>query len=356
MFRLPALIQPNAAVFGLVCILACFGLLTLSGCGPDPSTAQDIEAFNRAGPIEPILDTDKIIAAKSAVGDYTLDIGDRVDIYMPEVIGTMPDASGYVGAKNGTVQTRLDNNGFITLPLIGRLKVVGLTVRAAETKIQNAYYPRYFSAAPSAAIKIANYRTYQVRITGAVKEPGVYELRRDEMSVASILAKAKGVKDAGAGIIRLTPAVAPGSSEKPTVTMLPVKDMDVPYVDAKLEPGMTVAVEQLPRRKITVMGLVNKPGVYDYPVDIEYNVGQAIGLGGGQITTADPQRATVYRIDDKGNLVYVTFAIGGDDTIEYGNVMLKPGDVVILQPSIYTTLRELIPQLLRVTAGMSIGG
>lgn len=325
--------------------------MTLVGCGPDPSSAQDIEGFNRAGPVEPILDKGKLIEAKSAVGDYTFDVGDRIDIYMPEVIGTMPDRSGYSGGRNGTVSTRLDNDGFITLPLIGRFKVLGLTVRGAESKIQNAYYPRYFSAAPSAAIKIVTYRTYQVRITGAVKEPGVYDLRRDEMSVSSLLAKAKGVKDEGAGIIRLVPADA---TDKSKVSLLPVKDMDVPYVDAMIEPGMTVDVEQLPRRKITVMGLVRKPGVYDYPVDVEYNLGQAIGLGGGQITDADPQRATIYRIDDKGNLLHVTFAVGGSDSIEYGNVMLKPGDIVILQPSIYTTLRELIPQLVRVTAGMSL--
>ncbi len=341
---------PSRHAIGLLLPLLCSALFLLVGCGPDPSSAQDVEAFNRAGPIEPILDPGKILAAKSAVGDYTLDIGDQISIYIPDVIGTMPDQIGYTG-KNGTVQTRVDNGGFITLPLIGRLKVQGLTLRATESKIQNAYYPRYFSIAPATAIKILNYRTYQVRITGAVKEPGVYDLRRDEMSVASILAKAKGVKDAGAGMIRLVPA---GSTDPAQTILLPVRDMDVPYIDAKLEPGMTVAVEQLPRRKITVMGLVNKPGLYDYPVDIEYNLGQAIGLGGGQITNADPQRATIYRIDDKGNLVYVTFAIGGDDTLEYGNVMLKPGDIVILQPSIYTTLRELIPQLIRVTAGTSL--
>jgi polysaccharide biosynthesis/export protein len=335
----------------LFVVLICTLAMALAGCGPDPSAAQDVEAFNRAGPVEPILDTNKIIAARSAVGDYTLDVGDQLSIYMPDVIGTMPDKIGYSGSRNGTVQTRLDNEGFITLPLIGRLKVLGLTVRGAERKIQDAYYPKYFSVAPATAIKIMNYRMYQVRITGAVKEPGVYDLRRDEMSVASLLAKAKGVKDAGAGMIRMTPANATSASQ---LMLLPVRDMDVPYVDAKLEPGMTVAVEQLARRKLTVMGLVNKPGVYDYPVDVEYNLGQAIGLGGGQITNADPQRATVYRIDDKGNLVWVTFAIGGGDTIEYGNVMLKPGDIIILQPSIYTTLRELIPSLVRVTAGVSV--
>jgi polysaccharide export outer membrane protein len=337
--------------------IAFLALLVLSvglvGCGPDPSVAQDLDAFNRAGPVEPLLDPNKIIAAKAAVGDYTLDIGDLIAIYAPDVVGTMSDSKGYAGIRNGTVVTRVDSNGFITLPIIGRLKLVGLTVRAAERRIQDAYYPRYFSTVPSIGISIESYRTYQVRITGAVKEPGVYELRRDEMSVASLLAKAKGVKDAGAGMIQLIPA---GSDSAVKTTYLPVRDMDVPYVDAMLEPGMTVNVEQLPRRMLTVMGLVNKPGVYNYPVDIEYNLGQAIGLGGGPITSADPQRATVYRLDADNNLVHASFDIAGDSQITYGNLMLKPGDIVILQPSIYTTLRELIPQLFRITAGASIRG
>jgi polysaccharide biosynthesis/export protein len=336
----------------LACLLVLgFAGLMATGCGADPSSHAELDAFNRAGPIEPELDRDKIATAKSVVGEYLIDVGDQLEIYAPQVIATISNRSGYSAEKASSFVTRVDDDGFATVPLLGRLKASDMTLRDFEAKLQKAYAPKYFALPPALTATVTENRKYQVRITGAVVEPGLYELRRDEMSLASLLAKAKGVKEAGAGVVRLTGSDESGA--KTETLLLPVQDMDIPFVDAPLTPGMTVAVEQLARRQLTVYGLVGKPGVFDYPVDVEYSLSQALALAGGVNYKADPRRATVYRSDANGNLVAAVFDIGGEKHPEFAGIMLKPGDVVAVQPTVYTTLRQVLPDLLKFTIGIN---
>ncbi len=339
---LPVFLRVAALVF--TCVL-------LGGCGADPSTHAELDAFNQAGPLEPELDRDKLAAARSVVGEYKIDIGDQLEVVAPQVAATLSNRLGYASDKYGVFVTRVDDDGFATLPLLGRISAVNMTLRDFESGLQKAYAPKYFALPPAVAVSVTDYRKYQVRITGAVKEPGVYELKRDEMSLASLLTKAKGVKEAGAGVVMLTPANEAAGS--PQMVMLPVQDMDIPFVDAPLTPGMTVAVEQLPRRQLTVFGLVKTPGIFDYPVDVEYSLAQALALAGGTMYKSDPRRATIYRVDKDGNLVAAVFDIGGEKHPEFAGIMLKPGDVVAVQPTIYTTARQVIPDLVKFTIGIN---
>jgi protein involved in polysaccharide export with SLBB domain len=334
----------------LVCVV---GVLVggVYGCGSDPSTHSELDAFNRAGPIEPELDRDKISTARSVVGEYQIDIGDQIEIYAPQVVATLSNRAGYASDKVSSFVTRVDDEGYVTLPMLGRLTAANMTLRDFESKLQKEFSPKYFALPPAVTASVTEHRKYQVRITGAVKEPGVYELRRDEMSLASILTKAKGVKEAGAGVVRMTSSDEAGGQTQ--IVMLPVQDMDIPFVDAPLAPGMTVAVEQLPRRQLTVFGLVFKPGVFDYPVDVEYSLAQALALAGGTMYKSDPRRATVYRVDKNGNLVAAVFDIGGEKHPEFAGIMLKPGDVVAIQPTVYTTLRQVLPDILKFTIGVN---
>ncbi len=341
-----------AGVLRLACLFVFSAVVVMSaGCGADPSSHAELDAFNQAGPIEPELDRDKITAARSVVGEYLIDVGDQLEIYAPQVAATISNRTGYAGDKASSFVTRVDDEGYATMPLLGRVKASEMTLRDFETKLQGAFSPKFFVLPPALTVTVTENRMYQVRITGAVKEPGVYELRRDELSLASILAKAKGVKDAGAGVVKLTPADGAGGPVQ--TVMLPVQDMDVPFVDAPLTPGMTVDVEQLGRRQITVFGLVGKPGVFDYPVDVEFSLAQALALAGGVNYKADPRRATVYRVDANGNLLAAVFDVGGEKHPEFAGIPLKPGDVVAVQPTVYTTLRQVLPDILKFTIGIN---
>ena len=96
---------------------------------------------------------------------------------------------------SGTLQNEpqylVDLNGLVKLPLIGELKLEGLTLRQAEQVVQKEYEQYYKS--PFVIIKFSNKR---VVVLGA---PGgqVIPLMNENVTLAEVLALAKGINVGG---------------------------------------------------------------------------------------------------------------------------------------------------------------
>jgi polysaccharide biosynthesis/export protein len=70
---------------------------------------------------------------------------------------------------------RVNSRGYIKMPLIGSVKVAGLTREEAEDFIAELYSRDYLQD-PQVNIDIAEYFSQQVTILGSIKSPGVYAL------------------------------------------------------------------------------------------------------------------------------------------------------------------------------------
>lgn len=92
---------------------------------------------------------------------YTLNTGDHVQITVFEE----PDLS---------LSAILDDTGAISYPLLGELKVSGLTLRELETKITEGLRGR-FLINPRVNVAIKEYRPFFVR--GEVNSPGEYPFK-----------------------------------------------------------------------------------------------------------------------------------------------------------------------------------
>ena len=115
---------------------------------------------------------------------------------------------------------RVGPYGTIVLPVVGAMAVAGRTLAEIEVGIANAYYPAYATTYPSVFAKVVEYRTQKIRITGAVKNPGVYDLKADQMSLVCLIMAAGGILDEGAGLIRITRGPRDGEpSENRTVQL-----------------------------------------------------------------------------------------------------------------------------------------
>ena len=65
----------------------------------------------------------------------------------------------------------IDGTGLVPLPLVGSLRMGGLTVAQAEDVIVEAYKPDYVKN-PRVSLQVMNYRPFY--ITGQVEDPGSY--------------------------------------------------------------------------------------------------------------------------------------------------------------------------------------
>ena len=80
--------------------------------------------------------------------------------------------------------------GFIKLPLLGKIKVAGLTQTQASDKIETLY--KKILTEPSVYVEIMNKR---VIVLGEVNKPGVVKLDKEKMTLFEALGFAGGLKD-----------------------------------------------------------------------------------------------------------------------------------------------------------------
>lgn len=70
-------------------------------------------------------------------------------------------------------QERVNEDGLVVMPLIGNVKVGGLTPQEAEQVIANALGEKYLQN-PQVNIFVAEYASQKVTVIGQVKKPGVF--------------------------------------------------------------------------------------------------------------------------------------------------------------------------------------
>lgn len=92
-------------------------------------------------------------------------------------------------------QVRVDNEGMISLPLIGNLKAAGLTRTELENEITRSYGAKFLQD-PQVSVLIQEFTSQRITVSGAVAKPGNYPLEgATQLTLQQALAEAQGVSD-----------------------------------------------------------------------------------------------------------------------------------------------------------------
>ncbi len=97
--------------------------------------------------------------------------------------------NGYINNAGGSLQTYLvDNDGLINFPIIGKIKVGGLTKTQCEDMITEKIKP-YMSDSekPVVTVKMASYK---VTVIGEVQRPGTFPVAQEKINVLEAIAQA----------------------------------------------------------------------------------------------------------------------------------------------------------------------
>ncbi|RMF44730.1 MAG: periplasmic polysaccharide biosynthesis/export protein, partial [Deltaproteobacteria bacterium] len=123
------------------------------------------------------------LPAAASDSDYRVGEGDvlRVTVYDHEDL---------------TTTVRVGGDGSIIFPLIGQLKIGGLTVNGVADKLAAALADGYI-VNPQVSVFVQEFRSSKVVIVGQVSRPGLYELTGNT-TLLELISKAGGLaKDAG---------------------------------------------------------------------------------------------------------------------------------------------------------------
>src|ERR1700748_3382842 len=94
---------------------------------------------------------------------------------------------------------QVDNDGSVTLPMIGQVHAAGLTVEQLQDKLVVAY-KKYFKN-PQVTVQVNDFRSQPVSVDGNVTTPGVVQLRGNR-NLMEVIGQAGGLRaDAGDSVL-----------------------------------------------------------------------------------------------------------------------------------------------------------
>jgi protein involved in polysaccharide export with SLBB domain len=185
----------------LLCVCFCL-CLNIAGCGPKPSSPEQVDKFEKAGlstaGIEP---TERIKFSKAS--PYRVIPGDILEFQMPTVLRiTTSDLSEWLRPAYGqkeieSYKTRVGEDGCITLPIIEKLNVAGKTLAEIEHAVIDGYYPKYVVSTPMVVCEVSKYKNENRRIfavMGLVRQPNTFPYPPDvQYSLLEAVAFAGGL-------------------------------------------------------------------------------------------------------------------------------------------------------------------
>lgn len=236
---------------------------------------------------------------------------------------------------------RVSADGYISFPLIGRVKVDNLTTAEIEKLIAERLAEEEYLLDAHVSVLVTEYNSKRFLVLGAVEAPGSFPLQAQER-VLDAISKAEGIITAGtrgqagkrAMVIRTE---KPGTNHERKIVInidlhgllegrdqisnLLLADEDTLYVP--------------PAEYFYIIGEVRKPGSFVVP-DREITLVEAIGMAGGFTKIAARNRTRIIRVE---NGVEKIIDVKVDAITKAGkkiqDVVIQPNDVVVVPESFF---------------------
>jgi len=247
-------------------------------------------------------------AAAAPVAEYRIGPGDVLRV----VVYQNPDLQ---------LETRVTDAGLVSYPLLGSLRVAGLTINELERLIADGLRNGNFVRQPQVTVGLLQVRAHQVSVLGQVNRPGRYPLETANMRLTEVLATAGGVAPSGSDVVVLSGQRAgkPYRAEIDVPTLFAVAggEKDVP-----VQNGDIVWVDRQPI--VYIYGEVQRPG--PMRLEREMTLLQALATGGGLTLRGTEKGVRVHRKAADGGVTVLTPVMTDK---------LREGDVVFVRESLF---------------------
>jgi polysaccharide export outer membrane protein len=350
--------------------------LGLSGVAPAVH-AQSVVAQGRTGSFNSLPVNDLAVGVDSAGAVpqddvYILGPGDGLQLRFLG-LSTLEDLSGPI---------RVNSDGSASVPLIGSVRLAGLTLSQASLWLQTLYSQQLLR--PELDLILVNPRPLRISLVGEVSRPGVYTLTNQEISqtlaevtITGVPTLVDAIQKAGGvtGEADLRQVVLrrrlPGEQlryRRATVDLLaliqegdqlnnPILfDGDIIQLPTAPEPVVDpneLAVTTIAPQEITVqvVGEVVRPG----PVQVSPNtplVQAVLAAGGQNFERARTSRVDLLRVNRNGTLTRqaVPLDFGAPPSSEL-NPPMRDGDVIVVYRNNYARFVDTVEAISRPLTG-----
>lgn len=249
------------------------------------------------------------LAHAAPQNEYVLGSGDVIKIQVYQ----NPDLS---------LETRILEGGGFSYPLLGMVKVSGMTVNQAEKKIADALKEGNFLKQPQVSILVLQVRGNQVSLLGLVGKPGRYPLDQANIKLSEIIAQAGGLAVGAASDTVVVMGNRNGKAFRKEIDFPSIFQTDGKADDMVLENNDIIYVDRAPT--IYFYGEVQRPGAMRLERDM--TLMQALATAGGITQRGTEKGIRVNRRDASGKVQVLV--LGMQD-------MLQKDDVIYVRESLF---------------------
>ena len=285
MQRIPNLLFQLLSV---LVVLAVFGFLQV-GVAQNGSVPQDT-AHPQGTTTEPLAPSiqpsvaapEKASRVETNSSALVLGPGDELEITV-------------YGATDLSGHTRVSADGNISMPLIGYVRLAGLSSSEAEAAIENQLHENSILNDPHVSVYVKEYTSSGISVSGEVAKPGFYSAVGPHR-LFDILQAAGGPTDRAANKVVI---IHRDQEPKDATTLYISKDpAEMAASNVALQPGDTVVV---PKAGIVyVLGEVTRPGGYVLNSTGGITVLQIVAVAGGPTHVASAGKTRLLRRTENG--------------------------------------------------------
>lgn len=228
---------------------------------------------------------------------FILGVGDVVDI-------------GVLGRSEFNTRARVSPEGTIILPLLGRVKVEGLTTSQLAQQIQDSLSKGGFYSNPVVRVDVTGVASRYATVLGNVASPGLLPLDRT-YHLSDVIARVGAHTGEGSSFVVLTRA--DGTSNKYSMEDLAT---GAGAGDPLVKPGDKIYVPAATAEVFYISGQVKNPG--SFPVSKDLTVREAIAKGGGLTEMGSEKKIKLFRKNQEVKGVKLDTPLQPGDIVQVG--------------------------------------
>jgi len=237
---------------------------------------------------------------------------------------------------------QVDNNGSVTLPMIGTVRAAGLTVEQFQANLVTAY-KKYFKD-PQVTVQVNEFHSQPVSVAGNVTTPGVVQLRGNR-NLMEVIGQAGGLRADAGDTVLITRNLSEGPIPVQGAFTDPTGKYSIAHIDIRavmsgkepegnilIKPHDVITVNRA--RMVYVLGNVTRPGGYVMSENETMSVTQAVALAGGWDKTASLSGARILRADGAAQREQIPLNVKKIMENKSPDLQLKPDDIVYVPNSL----------------------
>jgi polysaccharide export outer membrane protein len=196
---------------------------------------------------------------------------------------------------------RVDPDGYVSLPMIGRIKAGGMTIGDFETELNKA--ASKYVRDPQLVASVAEFHSQPISVVGAVNQPGAQQLQ-GKKTLMQVISMVGGFRTDAGNTLSVTRELQWGALPLPNAKIDPsgkysVAEISIPELLQEKTPQLNISI--MPNDVITVpvsetvyvVGDVHKPGGFLLGEHKDMTVLQAVAMAEGISGTSDAKHSRI---------------------------------------------------------------